>query len=223
MNKEGFFSFLPLHLSALERSFQLKNWILNWASIAKDIIFLQPKDCFSKILDFAGMDSPHLSALERPSQLKDWILDWASQLKDWILDWAFNTKYFIFLKPEDWHVKGRDIAGMDSIPILKSSRMLNPSIYPRMYNWASPPAAFDVALEEPHKARMKCHTSTHVVIIQRMSTNLWRKQFLKYCNLIFDVPAHFDFWKHDMSQLSKSLLTMPKCLVRELLYFEQSC
>ena len=213
--------------------------------------------------DFLSFLPLHLSALERSPQLKDWICDWTG-----------NTKDVIFLEPEDWFVRGHDIAGSDPDPILKPNRMWNPLILSGTYIWTPHPAAADVALEELSKARMKRHNSTHIVIIPRMFTNYWRKQFHKCCDLILDIPAHFNFWNHDMfeplligfcfpylkhfpysirntpklfslggelskmfkddsmdprnllsklPQLSRSLPTMPKRLVRRLLYFEQSC
>ena len=49
MNGEDFLSFLPLHLSAIDRSSDLKNWVLDWTKRSK-VIFLSPEDCLSEVM-----------------------------------------------------------------------------------------------------------------------------------------------------------------------------
>ena len=196
------------------------------------------------------------------------------KLKEWILNWSKKSGTIIFLKPEDWFERGHDIAGKTPDTADKSNRMWNPLIRPGTYVWSPPPTAADVALEEPRKARMKRHNSTHIVLIPKLFTNYWRKQFHKCCDLILVIPPRFEFWNSEMFEpilmgfcfpylkhfpysirstpklfsmggelskmlqddpvdpgnllsklllLSRSIPTMPKRLVRRLLYFEQRC
>lgn len=44
LNGEDFLSFLPLHLSALDRSPKLKELILDWSKQSGEVIFLKPED-----------------------------------------------------------------------------------------------------------------------------------------------------------------------------------
>ena len=180
----------------------------------------------------------------------------------------------IFLSPEDWFVRGHDIAGRDNNPDNKFDRRWRPKIERGVYVWTPPPAAAEVALEQLRKARMKRHKSTHIVIVPKLFTNYWRKQFHKCCDFVVDIPAHFKFWNSqlfepllmgfcfpylnsfsysisgtpklcwmdrelrkvckddtmdpgnllsELLQLSESLPTMPKRLVRQLLHFEPRC
>ena len=52
MNGEDLMSFLPFHLSALDRSSTLEEWIKGWAGI--DTLTLQPEDWFLRGHDIVG-------------------------------------------------------------------------------------------------------------------------------------------------------------------------
>ena len=54
---KDFLSFLPLHKSALERSPELRNWIMSWIGV-KDPIFLSPSDWFVRAHDIVGNSNP---------------------------------------------------------------------------------------------------------------------------------------------------------------------
>ena len=65
---------------------------------------------------------------------------------------------------------------------------------PGTFVWAPPPAGASVCLEELRKARMKRQKSTHVVIIPKLMTSLWLKQFYKTMDLVIHVEANNSFW-----------------------------
>ena len=51
-NKKDFLTYLPLDMSAFERSIKLKPWIKGW--LPKDPVFLSPEDWFEKGHDIIG-------------------------------------------------------------------------------------------------------------------------------------------------------------------------
>ena len=63
--------------------------------------------------------------------------------------------------------------------------------------WDLPPGAADTALEELRKARIKRQSSLHIVLIPKLFTHLWKKQFLKCCDFSIEIPAGQNFWSHD--------------------------
>ena len=63
--------------------------------------------------------------------------------------------------------------------------------------WDLPPGAADAALEELRKARIKRQSSLHIVLIPKLFTHLWKKQFLKCCDFSIEIPEGQKFWSHD--------------------------
>ena len=60
----------------------------------------------------------------------------------------------------------------------------------------TPPAASDACMEELRKARMKRKHSLHIVLIPKLMTPLWLRQFCRIVDVYFFVPAkaNHDFW-----------------------------
>ena len=120
------------------------------------------------------------SALERSPTLKAWITDWQGPSCE-------------FLKHNDWFVRGHDHLG----GYVCNEGYWRWNIKPGTFVWTPPPAAGDVMIEDLRKARMKRQDSTHVIIVPKLFTHLWKKQFLKACDMTFEIPAGHPFWSHD--------------------------
>jgi hypothetical protein len=75
MSGESMTSFIPIHLSALERSDTLKEWILGWVDNAS-ALFLNPKDWFDVAHDIQGWNSGWDGFL-RPDLSKGNVIVWS--------------------------------------------------------------------------------------------------------------------------------------------------
>ena len=110
------------------------------------------------------------------------------KLIHWIREWTPSTA--IFLTPKDWYIRGHDIIGWR-----KSSKgMYVPKIQSGVYIWTPPPAAADACLEEIRKARMKRKSSLHIIIIQKLFTPIWLRQFNKIVDCNFLITPIQSFW-----------------------------
>jgi hypothetical protein len=60
--------------------------------------------------------------------------------------------------------------------------------------WMMAPAAMEVALELLCEDRLAHPQWPHVFVVPRLMTHLWRKDLMKYSDLLFTVPAQVPFW-----------------------------
>jgi hypothetical protein len=60
--------------------------------------------------------------------------------------------------------------------------------------WMLAPAAMEVALELLCEDRLAHPQWPHVFVVPRLMTHLWRKDLMKYSDLLFTVPAQVPFW-----------------------------
>ena len=111
----------------------------------------------------------------------------STALKEWIDEWFLSGEH---LTPKDWYIRGHDHCGgyFDDYGFWRWH------IKKGNFIWSPPPAAADVAIEELRKARIKRQESTHVIVIPKLFTHLWKKQCLKVCDLVIDIPAGHTFW-----------------------------
>ena len=127
----------------------------------------------------------YLSAVDRtPAALVTWIRSW-------------TNKMAILLDPMDWYQTGHDIDGWRTCtdgferPILTDGRV---------YIWAPPPFAGDVAIAELRKARLKRQRSSHVFVCPRLCTTLWQRQLFKCADFVFEVPVGSSVWPIEMHE-----------------------
>eukprot|EP00980_Cylindrotheca_fusiformis_P012245 scaffold2984_cov80-Cylindrotheca_fusiformis.AAC.3 len=126
----------------------------------------------------------HLSAFERTPHLEPWVKSWVG-------------KNAVFLKPDDWYLRGHDIVGGHHVPADPSAGTTSfwkPIIEPAVLIWSPPPAAANVALEELRKARIKRQVSTHIFLVPRLCTPSWLKQLFKAADVILEIPPGCPFW-----------------------------
>ena len=60
--------------------------------------------------------------------------------------------------------------------------------------WIPPPAAASVAMEMMSAARLKIPHVSHIFVVPRLMTHLWRKQLSKDADLMFEVPVGTPMW-----------------------------
>ena len=61
--------------------------------------------------------------------------------------------------------------------------------------WMLPPSAMEVALELLCKDCLVAHPQwPHVFVVPRLMMHLWRKDLMKYADLLFTIPAQVLFW-----------------------------
>jgi len=124
------------------------------------------------------------SCLDRSPLLRDWILSWLMPLSK-----ACHHD-ITFLSIKDWFHFGHDIVGGQSnpenlwLPIYKSG----------IHVWTPPPAAGQHCIEQLRKARLKRTTSTHVVVVPRIFTSLWRKQLYRVSDVVVELPFNDGVW-----------------------------
>ena len=110
------------------------------------------------------------SVWERGGDLvKEWLIEC------WTLDGGepWGGKPLTFLNPEGWFREGHGKG---------------------IYVWAPPPAAAAVAVEMFAEARLKRTEGTHIFVVPRLMTHLWRKQLGKDADLMFDIPVGSAMW-----------------------------
>ena len=98
-----------------------------------------------------------------------------------------------FLSELDWFVKGHDIREGK----LNDDKVWIPSFESAIYVWSPAPAAGQHAIEQLRQARLKRTVSTHIFLIPRIFTSLWRKQAYKCSDLIIKLPFDNKLWIKD--------------------------
>ena len=126
----------------------------------------------------------HLGAAERHPPILNWIKSW-------------SCPDMISLEPIDWFQKGHDIEGWMQCPDGFSRPVLKDC---RVYLWAPPPYAADIAIAEMRKARIKRQTSSHVFICPRLCSSFWVRQLYKAADFVIEVPSGQSFWPNDMHE-----------------------
>ena len=124
----------------------------------------------------------HVSAIEREPTLRDWISTWAGAGR--------NDDDLKFLVPEDWFVRGHDIAGYSP----NCDGIMIPTYKRGIFIWTPPPAAARIALEELRQARHKRQASLHLFIVPHLMAPEWRSQLFKSADLILTLPFSEDYW-----------------------------
>ena len=119
------------------------------------------------------------SALETSKQLISWVEDWVGYKPN-------------VLTPEQWYTLGHDVNGWST----DETGLSKPIIKTGCHVWAPPPAASDACMEEIRKSRMKRKKSLHVILIPKLMTPLWLRQFCRIVDIYFFVPAKVNhkFW-----------------------------
>ena len=124
----------------------------------------------------------HLSAVERSATLKPWLLD--------IFDKA-GSEMPLFIEEEGWFSRAHDIIGGNK----NDDGVWIPEYHSGTYIWTPPPAGGQVAIEQLRRARNKRQSSTHVFVIPRLFTSIWRKQLHKAADLIVELPSIPNVWE----------------------------
>lgn len=119
----------------------------------------------------------HLSCLQQNEYLEDWIKLWAGDEVE-------------FLTPNQWFTRGHDWNGGH----YDERGFWRQGIKRGTYVWTPPPAASHIALEELRKSRIKRQDSIHIVMIPKLMTPLWLKQFYKAIDLVFPIVPTHTFW-----------------------------
>ena len=117
-------------------------------------------------------------------------IDTSPELKGWVKGWI--GREVNFLTPEQWYTLGHDVVGWT----VNEGGSVMPKFKSSCHIWAPPPAASDACMEEIRKARMKRKQSLHVVLIPKLMTPLWLRQFCRIVDVYFFVPAkaNHSFW-----------------------------
>ena len=124
----------------------------------------------------------HLTALERSLSLKGWLEN------------HFNIaglKKVQILSPEGWFDKGYDIVGGE----YNLDGVWMPRVTNGRYLWVPPPAGGLAAIEQLRRARLKRQQSTHIFLIPRLFTSIWRKQLRRVADLTLELPFMPGIWE----------------------------
>ena len=124
------------------------------------------------------------SAMERSPELLTWIRGWSS------------VPTLTPLTENDWMIQGqgittKSVSNTDGVQFFQE-------LEPLTLLWSPPPSISDVALEMLRKSIHKRPTHTHIVVIPKVMTYLWRKTILKTCDLSFYIDAGHLHWPDDM-------------------------
>ena len=134
----------------------------------------------TSVLDYVPFNR---SALERSPTLKPWLDKWTeSQLE--------------VLTPEGWFTRGHDLVEETSDVNVEGLWM--PVYSAGKYLWSPAPAAAAAAVEELRKARHQRVESTHVFVVPRLMTPLWRKHLFKAADIVLILPPGHEAWPEDM-------------------------
>ena len=125
----------------------------------------------------------NLTAVERSPTLKPWLDKWTGdQLEE--------------LTPEGWFTRGHDLD--EDKTEMNVEGLWMPSYKSGKYLWSPAPAAASAAVEELRKARHQRVESTHVFIVPRLMTPLWRKHLFKAADLVVTLPPGHVAWPAEM-------------------------
>jgi hypothetical protein len=139
------------------------------------------------MLDFVPL---HLGVLERSPPVLQWIQSWVPP-----------SHTVIPLQPIDWFQLGHGIntwlPNLDGLPTPICGLSGNEVLV-----WAPPPAAANVAVEQLSYSRTKRPFLSHVFVVPRLMTSLWRKQLFKLADCVFTLPVAFNsaVWPLDMCE-----------------------
>ena len=132
----------------------------------------------------------HLNPFERSQALKPWLESWT------------DTK-LEFLGPHEWFTRGHDhVNGQweSNLDFSHGNKMKYPSTKPGYFVWSSPPCLGHIMAEELRKCRHKRQASTHIVLIPRIMTPMWRKQLYKGADLVLTLPPGHHAWSNQMHE-----------------------
>lgn len=116
----------------------------------------------------------HLSALARQPTLEQWVESWVP------------NSSFMVLTPEQWFWEGHGLARSAKT---RGTAQWVPTEHSHPWLvWSPPPSIADVALDELEMSRHKRCQLSHIFIIPRLMTYLWRKRLGKICDAIFEIP-----------------------------------
>jgi hypothetical protein len=104
----------------------------------------------------------------------------------------------IHLTAQDWFFKGHGITG--GYRDLRGVWIPHHAPNGRCYLWTPPPVIADVALEEAMKAIHKRTDATHVFIIPRLCTPIWRRWFFKMADFHCIIPAGSKCWPSSLHE-----------------------
>ena len=146
-----------------------------------------------QMLDFVPL---HLNALDHNSALLNWIRMWCG-----------NT-FINPLEPEDWFKKAHGYVRMEM-----GQRGISSPVYVEdgVYLWSLPAAAADVAIEQLTKARHKRIRATHIFIVPRRWTYLWRRKLYRSCDIRFNIKPGVSFWKKNEHEPLTIAIFFPFC------------
>jgi len=126
----------------------------------------------------------HKTCLERSPLLKP-------QLRYCLQSYAdMLGQKILFLSELDWYLKGHDLREGE----LNADKIWMPKFQSGVYIWSPAPSAGQHAIEQMRQARLKRTTSTHIYIIPRIFTSLWRKQLFKCSDLVIEMPFDNKLW-----------------------------
>lgn len=171
-----------LRLRKLEHRLGAKVWIIH---VAGTRVIDQGSDGISRgdmnkgvmkgaeMLEFVPI---HKSAIERRPQLVNWVKGWASDA--------------VLLQREEWFERAHNIISYsrdaNGVLILKYRK--------GTFIWSPAPAVDQVAIEQLRSTRNKWKNSTHIFVIPRLFTVLWRKQLYRVSGLIINLPFDDSIW-----------------------------
>jgi len=125
----------------------------------------------------------HLSCLTRSAKLQDWLTS------------TFGGKESLeFLSEDGWFHRGHDFerGGLRNL-----DGVWMPHFRSGTFVWTPPPAGGQVAVEQLRRARVKRQSSTHIVVLPRLFTSIWRKQLYKVADLLIEIPFIDGIWDKD--------------------------
>jgi len=94
------------------------------------------------------------------------------------------------LSIKDWFLRAHDIVSGS----YNSEGLWIPKYKSGTYLWVPAPAAGQHAIEQLRQARLKRTESTHLFLIPRIFTSLWRKQLYKVADLVVELPFDSKYW-----------------------------
>ena len=98
------------------------------------------------------------------------------------------------MSENDWFYRAHDIIGGSKNP----DGVWIPKYQSGIYIWTPPPAAAQVAVEQLREARKKRTNSTHIFIVLRVFTSLWRRQLYNAADLFLELPFDAELWNKDI-------------------------
>jgi hypothetical protein len=123
----------------------------------------------------------HLSAISRSASLLPW-LQYGSGSEPF--------KRLEVLEPEDWYIRGHDIAGSTT----NCDGIWTPTYQYGLFVWSPPPCVADQCMEELRRARHKRQRSTHVFVCPKIMAYTWQRQLFRSADQVIQIPAGHPAW-----------------------------